>query len=59
MIANYPNLVNHWIADVETASVAGATFDKRRPTGIDGNQTGLVSCQVERASYPVWVTAAQ
>ena len=31
MIANYPKLVTHWIADVETASVEGATFDKRRP----------------------------
>ena len=27
----YPSIVNHWIADVETASVEGTTFDKRRP----------------------------
>ena len=31
-MTHYPNLVNHWIADVETASVEGATFDKRRPS---------------------------
>ena len=30
-MANYPALVQHWIADVETASVEGATFEKRRP----------------------------
>jgi aldehyde dehydrogenase (NAD+) len=31
-MASYPNVVQHWIADVETASVEGATFEKRRPS---------------------------